>query len=94
MDPLAQVTKAALLNDCTLFCAWSPLVSPPHINHTLACSLCHVMLIMAEAGLLIARSLSLPRDPFLCLEIWASHQFSDGSGIFALRMHIRAYAAA
>ncbi len=29
MDPLAQVTKAALLNDCTLFCAWSPLVSPP-----------------------------------------------------------------
>lgn len=27
MDPLAQVTKAALLNDCTLFCAWSPLVS-------------------------------------------------------------------
>ena len=27
VDPLAQVTKAALLNDCTLFCAWSPLVS-------------------------------------------------------------------
>ena len=26
VDPLAQVTKAALLNDCTLFCAWSPLV--------------------------------------------------------------------
>ena len=28
VDPLAQVTKAALLNDCTLFCAWTPLVSP------------------------------------------------------------------
>ena len=27
VDPLAQVTKAALLNDCTLFCAWTPLVS-------------------------------------------------------------------
>ena len=26
VDPLAQVTKAALLNDCTIFCAWSPLV--------------------------------------------------------------------
>ncbi len=28
VEPLAQVTKAALLNDCTLICAWSHEVGP------------------------------------------------------------------
>ena len=54
VDPLAQVTKAALLNDCTLFCAWSPLVSARHVHPPTTCSVRHVMLIMPEAALLIA----------------------------------------
>lgn len=33
VEPLAQVTKAALLNECTLICAWSPEVLP-NSNHS------------------------------------------------------------
>ena len=53
VDPLAQVTRAALLNECTLFCAWSPLVSGRHVDGCIAHSPCHLMLIMTGAALLI-----------------------------------------
>lgn len=46
VEPLAQVTKAALLNDCTLICAWSHEVS----LGTLLC--CIFRLSMAVYGYL------------------------------------------
>ncbi len=53
VEPLAQVIKAALLNEITLICGWSPevWVQSKHVLTT-ACPTGHIRLCLTEAALL------------------------------------------